>query len=317
MKPVFRKVHKSELADLEHFFNTYWRRDHVFFTNPKVLDWQHRDDDTYCFILARDGESAEIIGMCGFIPTRLYDPSLTQENVVWFTNWCVGRNSRFGGLGLAIQQSVESVEYAKCYGTIGLKEYTLPLYTVRGFEIGTVGHYVCSRNEGHEQSYRSCDYSIARIEENSSFSYRSVEVACEACTPKKSSRYIFSKYHNHPVYTYEFYAIARQGCLQGILVFRIDKTTTLPRIYLVDFVGRRDIFFKLEYFFQSLLHQKECYQIDLFNYGLDEQSLLTSGFVKQNDSKQVKTNVSLHFAVKPPQSNLLLFMGDADLDRPN
>ena len=311
----FSKMSCDELPDVKDYFDRYWRKNHIFFQKPEIMDWQHKDGDEYCLALCREETTHEILGVCGYIANRLYDSALSANNVVYFTNWSIREDCGIAGLGLMLQQYIEKIEDAVCYGTVGLRPYTLPMYQARGYEIGELKLFrfdlpyrlnTTYSSINNEVSYRElCKQDLGVVSNLGGNTSKA---------PMKSQDYFIEKYLNHPAYQYDVFMLSLKNQTEGLIALRQDFTQG-DCFYCVDYQGNSDTFSLLSDFFSSFLMERGGSKIFLYQHGMEASRLRSVGFVPCHLGDSPMNFDSLHFAIKS-SIPVGLFMGDGDLDRP-
>lgn len=297
-------IHFCALDEIERvtaFIDIYWSKDHVLATSRMLMDWQHKEDKRYNFVIATDGD--ETLGILGFIPTRRYDPEL--ENTIWLAIWKA--RDDIPGLGLMLLNYLEKNEPRVAIGTVGINDEVAKLYRALGYQVGTLNHYYIFRE--------ALARPLALKEITRSFK---IPLTLHPETvPQKSQRYLCDRYMRHPVYRYYLYAWDN-----GTLIIRRAEAGEYSALRIVDYYGRDELLIHFPY--QALMHAYNVNLIDFYNYGIDEKIFEEAGFTKNDGSvvipnyyePLVRRNVVLQFAYKA-EGKLLIFKGDADQDRPN
>ena len=61
------------------FIHEHYKKHHPLSNNVALFRWQYKNQNDYNFIIAKDNEINETIGIMGFIPNHRYDPSLIKD----------------------------------------------------------------------------------------------------------------------------------------------------------------------------------------------------------------------------------------------
>jgi hypothetical protein len=147
--------------------------------------------------------------------------------------------------------------------------------------------------------------------------------------PFKDWNYFNSRYFLHPNFRYQIYGIFLKKKLISIIIMREVKMKSSSILRIIDFYGEEEPFKYLSDFFYGLIIANNYEYIDLLCYGMKKKIIESAGFIEVPiKSKKIvipnyfdpflKENIPIYFYVnKKLNSNLRIFKGDGDQDRPN
>ena len=146
--------------------------------------------------------------------------------------------------------------------------------------------------------------------------------------PKKSYLYLFNKYFCHPFYNYHVYGIQNIDGIFTFLVLRICSHESKNALRIVDFYGPVENFKSIFQCLQELLEYFDAEYLDFYNFGLSENLLLDTGFIKVDSNNEIslpnyfepfdENSVNLIYAYKADKKlDFLICKADSDQDRPN
>ncbi|MCX5695205.1 MAG: hypothetical protein NTW18_00865 [Candidatus Omnitrophica bacterium] len=338
---------EAEIEKLMGFINKYWSKNHILSSSKVLMDWQHynKKDRCYNFVVALNKNDPELIGILGFIPSRHFDPALSENNTVWLVTWKIREDSKIAGLGLLLHGFLVTNENHKAMGTIGNNNKVAGLYKALGYEIGQLNQFYIINDKKENfclvDSYPKNPYRPQHFNHNSKKKFIKIDKLnfaelsrkltyqqSEAELPKKSFRYFYKRYLEHPIYNYDLYAIAEGEQYIGLVVMRCVEYKDNYALRIVDYFGPDDGIARMRSQFQELLRVYDAEYIDIFNYGINDTFFEGSGFIKLNTGSKViipnyyepfeKRNVKINFAFHADEKfSYKLFKGDADQDRPN
>ena len=148
--------------------------------------------------------------------------------------------------------------------------------------------------------------------------------------PYKDWDYFNKRYFLHPVFNYEIYAITLNGEILSILVLREVNFNSSSILRIVDYYGEEIPFGSLNNFFTKLMVRSQSEYIDLYCYGMNEDTIKSSGFIEVPENSDeiiipnyfepfLKKNIQIYFYIDHSleDSRIRIFKADGDQDRPN
>ena len=333
----------DDLPDLLRFLDEHWKRGHAFTICRPLLDWQHRGDDAYSFVLARREHDGDLIGILGFLPTRRFDPALADDNTLWLTTWKVRDDAADAGLGLRMLRFLTDAERHVAVGAITVNAGTQPIYARLGYRVGELHHYVLPNPDAAPFGLAAIDGAIVRHGEPDDASRTVDAVAVDAeelldgpmsfelqggrgSVPHKTARYFAGRYLRHPIYRYGVYALLDQAAPCALMATRLAEHEGRRALRIVDYVGSADVLARAGRAIREIIGQQGAEYADVYNAGIDPAVFARAGFahvdpeggmvVPDHFEPFERRNVRLWFSMKS-ESDPVLFKGDADQDRPN
>ncbi len=333
----------DDLRDLLRFLDEHWKRGHAFTVCRPLLDWQHREDDAYSFVLARRERDGELLGILGFLPTRRFDPALADDNTVWLTMWKVREDAADAGLGLRMLRFLTDAERHVAVGAITVNRATQPIYARLGYRVGELRHYVLPNLDVAQFELAAIDRAMLRPPEADDASRTVAAVAFDAgdllggamsfdvptgrrSVPRKTARYFAGRYLRHPVYRYGVYALLERAAPSALMATRLAEHEGRRALRIVDYVGPAELFARAGRAIREIIGQQGAEYADVYNTGIDPGVFARAGFahvdpeggmvVPDHFEPFERRNVRLWFSMKSG-TEPVLFKGDADQDRPN
>jgi hypothetical protein len=151
--------------------------------------------------------------------------------------------------------------------------------------------------------------------------------------PEKTPGYLYNRYLEHPIYTYDLFSISREEEIQAVIVIRKASVGEASALRVVDYIGNPDALIGTRESFQEILRQHGAEYIDFYNHGFEEYLFAHAGFVKRDESTTVvipdhfepfeRRNIEISYAYKIAkdrshlEDKLAFFKGDGDQDRPS
>jgi hypothetical protein len=306
------------------------------------MEWQYGHPNKPCsynWIIARG--SAGILGILGYIPTSRFDPGSTLDPVLWLALWKVRDDAGFSGLGLRLLMALSSQEPHRAIGALGLNPKLPPMYRALGYTTGELNQHVIfnpalppriSKVPENFPLPRPSKGDAALIELNETECSRLGDAPWDRSgwqnRTYKTPAYFMNRYCRHPLYRYHLYRIISNDRPRGLIAARIAQAPGGRVLRIVDFTGEQGILSRCGDSIQRILAQQGLEYADLWEYGLDAQSLTDAGFHRvERDGPLIVPNyfepfervgARIEFAVKGFNSlDYAIMRGDGDQDRPN
>lgn len=348
-RPDIRFCNAQDIVRVEAFLDAHWAKGHVLAHDRTLMDWQHKDAATgrYTYAVAQRPGVKELDAIIGFISTSQYDPTLSQDNAIWFTTWMVSPLIKAGGLGMRLLRFVQQSEPHTLVGTVGNNAAVAPVYKALGYTTGTLDRYVIAnpalqafhllqgRDSIAPRATKTSDIAI-RILDDAALATQEVSTLFEnTAAPKKTPAYVAARYLHHPRYTYRLLGIEQSGTLQSLAVTRVCETTTADghtatALRVVDWFGPDDAMGITGEALSAYLTQTGAEYADLYVHGIAADAFEQSAWHKvETDGPLIvpnyfepfaASNTEIRFAVRQAdkrETSIRLFKADADQDRPN
>lgn len=332
-----RMAEDKDIPDLQHFLHTEWRANHIFVTHPELMRWQHQiqGGSTLSFALARNLQSGVIDGVNGVIQTSRFDPDLQNERDIWLAIWKRRDNLAHSALGMELYDYVLRALQPQSIGILGLTDIAIKMYRMLGFKTGKMAQYYVLNSS-------MSDYKIARqvtVSERPScgelcspgvqireMSFDQLtQIEAHDARPRKTARYMQTRFAGHPVYRYQCLGIIQGSQLQAALVTRRLQVGQASCVRIVDVYGNLADLPSLRVALEAYLKSHGDEYIDCLNMGIDAAVFAQLGFTQRRDDWIIpnyfepfeQRNVDIAYAYKSPTRNYVMFKGDGDQDRPN
>ena len=327
----------DELPQVQEFIRDHWGKDHILAHERSVFDWQHRGRYAYHYMVARQGEA--LVGIQGVIPLGQFDSHLPKTQI-FLALWKV-LEDRGIGIGLRLYESILKEYQPEFIGSVGIDPRAVPLHEWQGFTVGVMDHHVALSPFVEE-------FKIARVPSDLKPQARKgpCSITCQKLTqtdlqgldterlylqqcPLKSDAYIRNRFMNHPVYTYDVYAISREKTLQALCVIRAIRKEDSVVLRLVDFIGPNEAVPLLHDLVTDLLKTSHAEYLDMYSHGIPSTLIEGAGFIDRRRTEGLivpnwfepfaRRNVDIICAHRgsPTPSKVRLFKADGDQDRPN
>tara|TARA_X000000950_G_C13886760_1_gene649180 strand:+ start:927 stop:1919 length:993 start_codon:yes stop_codon:yes gene_type:complete len=329
MMPVeFELCKKDKVEELINFIDKHWKQEHIFVRNRELFNWQHKNKDSYNFVLAI--EDNKIIGILGFIPTSQFSDELIANNEMWLAIWKVKDDIKKPGLGILMLNFLKKKFNNPTICSVGLSKQVIPIYKALKYEVGVLEHRAFfnqnKRNFGAISPPK--DFLFELKKSNVQFEIQEDGTNLEKCKnlfksrPKKNPEYITKRYLEHPVYEYKLLFFRIVDEVISILVYRIVLIENLIIARIVDLVGSNILEERFNYPIAEFLKKENIDYIDIVS---NLSCFRDSGFIKNNENFILPNyfeplelrNIGIDFAYKSNSGFLSIFKGDSDQDRPN
>ena len=329
------RIDEKEL--LKDFVRQYWSNDHIFLYSDDILDFQHREDSHYNFVVAYHSESSSFHAVLGFISPLFYSKGhIEPGDDLWLALWKVEKSlAETSSLGLDLLEFLDIQYTPRSISAIGIPDDVALLYKLLGFETGTMRHWFILNDI-------NTTFSIAQVRtplptakrgsEPSGVSIRKIQLDeldklrqtdAHRNLPK-SLPYLISRYLHHPIYDYEYYAITDANELLGYYVGRRIKVKSAECLRITDMRLRIDPQLSLRGVFQKSLVSENLEYLDLLAFGDMGFNPDSIGF-SENDKNNFVPHLFEPFLPERHEVRLayrsktsfVCFKGDSDLDRPS
>lgn len=336
----------NDIKDVMSFINLEWRKNHILSQNEILFRYDYQYGINLNFIIARENNSKEIIGILGFIPTSINKSHIYSsiENSDYCASlWKVKKNIQNPIVGIQLLQVLRSMNDVGVLFSLGINEKTIGIYKYLGMYTNSLRHYVMI-NENIPQfkiavhskfSFRNNidylvdeDYCVKLINDQSELSRFNFD-QFKNNIPFKNETYFTKRYFEHPIYEYIVLGAYLNNKLEGFFVTRIQTHIDSTVLRIVDFIGKENCISSLGKFVANLIVENSYEYADFYCFGIDNDLLLNSGFNLVEPLKEdliipnyfspfTQKNISIHFYADTDKiENIKLFKGDGDQDRPN
>jgi hypothetical protein len=333
----------QDVGDVMQFIRDYWKEGHILGTHRGLFDWQYRDPaaDRYNFVLCRRDSDGELLGVLGFIPTTLYDPSLVDNAVVWLALWRVRPDSGITGLGMFLHQYlVDHTPHVSSavsglnkmsqrlmaglgYRPEVLQHYYLPNPTIKSFHVARLAEAPAAAGD------RSLGKSLEQVSEDFLLTHTEWAIGDRShAVPAKSPTYFLRRFLEHPYYDYDVYAVREGNECVGLVAVRQITHEDHRVLRIVDYWGPSDGLPGLSGALRDLVADTGAEYIDCLCWGLREEVFIQEGWARLDIAGDTiiphyfepleMQNVQTRVAFKAlTGGQFLFFKADGDQDRPS
>lgn len=326
---MIRFATPTDTPKIMKFINDYWKKNHILAKDENFFKYFYQTGENLNFLISEDKNVINAI--LGFVPYASIKRDILLA--LWKANHT--SDSLLGMKLLDYFTKNGDVNIVACVG-INPKT-TIPLYEYLGYTTGKMKHW-----------YRlnpNCDYKIAVIKDkkipplkNLLANYKEFLTFEEMTTsmdmekyknsspkPYKENWYIKKRYFDHPVYKYHAFGILKDdGKVHATFFYRIQECNNSCVIKLVDCIGDCKDFSLIGNILDELLQRHKAEYVDIYEVGVDDEFLLQGGFLNVDETENIipnyfapyeAKNVDIHYCTT--DTDIVLFNGDGDQDRPN
>ncbi len=324
-----RLATSNDIPGIMEFIKNNWNENHILANSVEFMKYQHLSaDGRFTYVIAEENNT--IYGIEGYILLN------HKENPdIAGALWKVIPNKYFM-LGKQIRDRLMQLTNCRYMCSPGINMNT------SGRVLGMYGQTV----EKMEHYYRlnaNIEYKIAKVQQENIIHTKEEarilkqivkfdeidnalsESYLQTKTPYKDKEYLKHRYFEHPVYQYKIYQIDQFSEISFVVIREVE--TCFGKIAkIIDFVGCDAELIGLEAEWDRLMQENKWEYIDLYCYGIEDNILKRSGFLKrtENDPNIIpnyfepfeQKNVDIYF-VSNVMENLHLYRGDGDQDRPS
>ena len=328
-EPVLRLANLEDIPRIKDFINRTWKRYNLI-NNEELFQFYFVRGDQVNFLLAED-EKGTLYGTLAFIycgERRRPDLGLTLFKTI---------KSPYTLLGVRMYYKLkELLDYRVAFSQ-NMVPNTALLHKMMGHTVGEFEHW-----------YRLSDrekYRIAVVNDKSIPEARAGDIELvpfpdagelfkyfippDDLVPYKDERYIRRRYYEYPAYNYTVYGLRdrTKGTIQSVLVCREVHVEGEIVLKIVDYIGREEDFSQLSGELQRLILENGYEYIEMYQYGLKEQTMKEAGLVRREKEDvniiptyleplaQVNTDYMLYYT--DHVDTIRMFRADCDMDRPN
>ena len=117
--------------------NNSWAQNHILARDIDLLDFQHKSDQGYNFVVAYHVASNSFHGVLGIVSPDFYvDRRIEKNQDVWLAIWKLDKRlTKASSLGMDMLSFVERAFQPKSISAIGINKIVVFLYKAMGYEI--------------------------------------------------------------------------------------------------------------------------------------------------------------------------------------
>lgn len=339
MKYTIRLCRRDELDKLLDFIGRFWKSNHIFLTNKKILDWQHLEGGNYNFVVANYEPKDEFHGILGFISPEFFSNGrISGSEQIWLAIWKVEKSlSVSNSIGIDLLNFIKNRYRPKIISAIGINKEVWHVYRLLGFKVGKLCQsYLLNPKMKNFKIAQLKNYQDSRVKLQNLLdetvviemmdSEKLSELNLASISFKRSfgREYIKQRFLNHPFYSYNVYAVRWKDLLISIFVARVVRVSSSKCLRIVDFWGLENADKKVYPALIKLVEDEDCEYIDIISSKSDFAQLSNIGF-KLNTEESYVPHLFEPFLIDRSEVmfatsvdyDVPMFKADSDLDRPN
>lgn len=327
-----REAAVQDQDNIIQFIKDFWDENHIFVKSPDLFRYQYQSGDQIHFVLGIDNN--ELVSILGYIPY-----SNEKDYVdIFLAMWMTSPNMKTGNIGLLLNKYLLDKGY-RSVSCCGIANRVKGLYKFLGYTTGTLEHYYMLNNDRKDFTIPEINHPVERklhpdkgsdLLRITNFNELKEKFNFDLYKKRyfyKDQDYIKKRYFEHPFYQYQIFGVDKEGAITSLLITREISINGSKLLRVIDFIGEEQDLGAIGHELQKIMNTYEYEYIDFYQYGISEDILNASGFVKRDkkDSNIIpnyfepfeKKNVDIHFATNITEHKYYIFKGDGDQDRPN
>jgi len=274
-----RRAQETDGPAIMSFIDRHWKRGHALGTSSSLFNWQHRDPQGgYTYMLAVEDE--EILGVLGYIPSRLFEQS--ASNVVWLALWKIRDDVKRPALGLQLLRALEHTEPHETIAVNGINASLPPMYKALGYQVVRLSqHYVTNPLHVKRILRGQNEWPVPKFGEASFVTLNESNLAGielkHKTLPEKGPSYFINRFLRHPIYRYNVHLL-QHNARQALIATRIATAGDAKVLRIVDFAGDVGVLAESGSAFAQLMKREFIEYADIFQHGLCVEALERAGF---------------------------------------
>lgn len=324
---MIRFANENDINDIMSFIDDYWKKGHILGVNKAFFEYEHLFPEGVSYVISR-GQDEKINAILGYIPYGKKNRDLMT--VMWKAN-----HTAHSSLGLELFKYLTDNGDIRMIASPGSNPKLKGLYKYFGYQFGKMLHWYRLRPQKTYQIARIVDSEIPIVNNSTSFLFLNSWEALKSnfdfsnykreTKPYKEAWYIKKRYFNHPIYNYDVYGLYDQSEKCSLLmIFRIISVNTINVVRLIDCIGDFSLIEKSAGLIDYVLEKNQAEYVDCYEIGLSDDIMIKSGWKKREDSDNIipnyfspylQENIDIYYFSS--DSDVVLFKGDGDQDRPN
>lgn len=320
----------NDIDDIMKFIDIHWKKNHILAVNKNFFCYQHIMNNEVTYVIARNDLNDEIDAILGYIPYGKLNRDVMLA--LWKAN-----STNNPTLGMELLVYLKENVKMKNLACIGINKKTYGIYKYLGFNVGKMTQWY--------RLNKSSDYKVSVIEDETipvgcceKYEFRRYrqwdDLLCDfdfniyyenIPKPLKEDWYIKKRYFEHPIFKYEIYGyINKLNKVETLYIFRKIKVNDSFVLRFIDCIGRYTNIEKVTSLLDNLLVESKAEYVDCYVYGLPDKLFYEAGWKKTIETRNiipdyfspfVQQNIDIHYCTL--DSEIVLFKGDGDQDRPN
>lgn len=326
-----RQAIYDDIPNIMRFIREHWAREHILGNDRAFLEYEMCAREDVHYVVAENRNTGALEGILGFIPYG-------RENCdIMLALW---KNAAQGApmLGVRLLEYLCNNSNIRTVACVGINKRTRGIYEYVGFTTGELQHYYRLGNFAEYRIAVIKDKIIPPVSSKGAANLIKVTSMAEllkyfdwdqyrasGVIPYKEPWYIEKRYFDHPIYTYDVYAVERSGMeTNTVIVAREQECRGGKVLRIVDALGDTDTLADCGAAIQELLDHNGYEYVDFYEYGISDEIMQKAGFtaqLKENIipnyfSPFVQQEIPIYYCSNS-MDNFRVFKGDGDQDRPN
>lgn len=324
---MIRFAQEKDIDRIMRFIDQYWKKGHILGNNKEFFKYEHLFSEGVSYVISINNKG-EIDATLGYIPYGLVHRDVMT--VIWKANHTANPS-----LGLELFKFLQENGDVRILASPGSNPKLEGLYRYLGYNFGKMTQWYRLREQNNYKIAKiidaviPCGYSNVQyvhfpdwqsVKQQFDFKYYT-----KNNKPYKESWYLEKRYFNHPIYKYDSYGIKDDsGNIKLMLIFRIININGTNVIRLIDAIGSYVLFENIQNLLDDILNEFRAEYVDCYEVGLPDEYMQNGGWLKTEGSGNVipnyfspflQENVDIYYFSS--DSQIVLFKGDGDQDRPN
>ena len=311
----FSFLKKKDTVLLQDYIRKNWKQNHILSLSKKLLFWQHRTKKNKInFYVCKKGKN--IIAILGFVD---FYANEYKNKKVGFAVW--SSMTEYKNLGALLFYKLLKKYKNNILVATGLNNFIIKYYKNFDFKIRFFNkYYICPRNKKNQVITKNLI--VSRPSKKNYIKIYDFKSLYKNLKNTYEIDYIKKRFNNHPFYNHFILKDTRYDLW---FIARSVKVGRLKFLRLLDYYGN----FKkknLEESFSRFCLNNNYHHTEFMHYGDEKINILSSGFKKANDKKNILpilvepfigvTNSNIRIAFKNFKK-IKIVKGDVDADRPN
>ncbi len=327
---LIRFARESDIEHIMDFIRKYWWRKEVLLGKDRdFFEYEHLFEEGVTYVISENDEG-EIDAILGYIPYGRKHRDIST--VMWRVS-----NTENLALGVKLLLFLRNNADVRILLSPGTKKReTEVICTYLGYYFGKMTHwYRLNKKEKYviakvENPIIPNNY-VGKVEFEKLESWEQLERQFDFNKyyernpkPLKESWYIKRRYFHHPVYKYEVFGIKEGLEIKTIFVFRQIFANGSSMLKFIDCIGDMEKISKAMPMIDQLLDKYGAEYVDCYETGIADCIFQKAGWIKTEGSGNIipnyfepfeQKNIEIYYITS--DSEIVLFRGDGDQDRPN
>jgi hypothetical protein len=325
---MMRFARETDIEKIMNFIDTYWKKDHILASNETFFRYEHSLEEGVTYVVS-ENDCGELEAILGYIPYGRKNRDVMT--VMWKAN-----HTDNPVLGFELFKYLKDNADVRIIASPGSNKKLRGFYSYLGYSFGRMTQwYRLARRKSYDIAqianadipaitdktveYRKFDswYDLEAFFDFTKYYDKNPK-------PLKEDWYIKKRYFEHPIYNYDVYGVLEGNGETSIIVLRKIQYGNSSVLRLIDCIGNGRVFESIGGMLDALLELHGAEYIDCYEAGLPDEVFLGGGWLKTDGSGNiipnyfspfVRENIDIYYF--STDSEIVLFKGDGDQDRPN